>query len=354
MKRAWALGMGLAVALAMLLAGELALEAQEARAVVRIADPPALKYAADEDPADPDRGYHEGRTPPDKAPGSRRVIAVGDSVTFGLAVDAGQAWPAVLQRDLGIQLSMNRIEVLNFGVNGYDAGQVAALVETRLAAWQPDLVLWGAYNNDVAPTWVLHSESLGQPIFVAPASPEMIRLGPPVLDAFLLRHSAAARRLQGARFTRALASQMDLPDPEGFFEDALGRILAWGQQEGVPIGILAIPPHVLSDPTTCPSLVTGPDQCAMFLARHAEITAAIAASGAPWVDLLPAFQASGRREFFPPGLQDPDHPSGEGQALIAREALGLAQRMLGVEERSPESLQEALEQRPHQGPRRGR
>ena len=57
------------------------------------------------------RGDAAGALPPD---GVRRLVAIGDSVTFGWGVADGETWPAQLQAELGRR--GHRVEVLNAGV----------------------------------------------------------------------------------------------------------------------------------------------------------------------------------------------------------------------------------------------
>jgi|KBSSwiStaDraftv2_1062776.scaffolds.fasta_scaffold208956_2 lysophospholipase L1-like esterase len=68
-----------------------------------------------------------------------RIAAIGESVTFGMGVHAGEAWPAVLEqllRDRGLD-----VQVLNFGVIGYTLAQGRELYLGRASAWEPDVLL---------------------------------------------------------------------------------------------------------------------------------------------------------------------------------------------------------------------
>ena len=70
-------------------------------------------------------GWVAGMSPPTKRPGVRRVLAVGDNLTWA-SVRREQAWPAVLERRL------TNTEVFNLGMCGYDAEQVSLI-----APWAP-------------------------------------------------------------------------------------------------------------------------------------------------------------------------------------------------------------------------
>ncbi|MDP6931784.1 MAG: SGNH/GDSL hydrolase family protein, partial [Myxococcota bacterium] len=149
-RRALALALGLGVGSALVGLAEVWQRSREAGPVQLVHDPPGLKYALAEWEPDRSRGWHEGRDTPARTPGTTRIVAVGDSITYGVHVSPRETWPARLAdllEPLAEQRS-SRLEVSNFGVNGYDVEQVASLVTHRLTPWKPDLVIWAAYVND--------------------------------------------------------------------------------------------------------------------------------------------------------------------------------------------------------------
>lgn len=82
-----------------------------------------------------------------RRPGTRRILALGDSWTFGAGVEAGQTWPDHLERLLG---GPARVDVLNTGVSGYETHHEALYYERDLIKFEHDLVLVGFYPvNDV-------------------------------------------------------------------------------------------------------------------------------------------------------------------------------------------------------------
>ncbi|HWR97061.1 MAG TPA: GDSL-type esterase/lipase family protein, partial [Candidatus Methanoperedens sp.] len=86
---------------------------------------------------------------PPKAPGVLRIAAFGDSLTYGEGVAAEEAWPSVLERELGGEY---RVEVLNLGVSGSQSEDVLRFAERRLPQLEPDLVLYGVCLNDFLPS----------------------------------------------------------------------------------------------------------------------------------------------------------------------------------------------------------
>jgi lysophospholipase L1-like esterase len=90
-------------------------------------------------------GFRGGSVSQEKAPGSTRIIAVGDSNTFGWVEDPAANWPAQLQ--LVIQQRSPRAEVLNAGVWGYSSFQGLRRFK-EVVAFHPDLVLVSFGAND--------------------------------------------------------------------------------------------------------------------------------------------------------------------------------------------------------------
>ena len=78
-----------------------------------------------------------------------RVLAVGDSHTWGRSVPEGQNYPARLQRFLD-GAAPGRYSVLNLGIPGTNTSQLLNLLGVSLAHWNPDIVVvWCGVNN----TW---------------------------------------------------------------------------------------------------------------------------------------------------------------------------------------------------------
>ncbi len=84
----------------------------------------------------------------EKPEGTLRVVALGDSQTFGAGIPANGTWPAVVEESLRKSTGEPRVEVMNCSVAGYDAEQSAAALETRWIGFDPDLVLLGYFVND--------------------------------------------------------------------------------------------------------------------------------------------------------------------------------------------------------------
>lgn len=89
-----------------------------------------------------------------------RVLAVGDSYTFGIGVEAADTWPEQLERLLG---GPDMAAVVNTGVPGYSARQMRQAAEEFWPAVQPQVVIAGLYANSfwrVRNPYMLHGGTL--------------------------------------------------------------------------------------------------------------------------------------------------------------------------------------------------
>lgn len=149
-------------------------------------------------------GLRDVERPIEKPAGTLRIAVLGDSIAFGFGVEREQAFPALLERRLAERFPGRPIEVLNFGVPGYDTAQEAALLEQVAAPFAPELVLITYFVNDVEPEF----DGTTEPAAVRWAR----RLGLSGVDRgaenrglermtwFLRRHSRAAELALGQAF----------------------------------------------------------------------------------------------------------------------------------------------------------
>lgn len=86
----------------------------------------------------------------ERAPaGTLRILALGDSWTFGVGVARDETWPKRLESILGQDRS---VEVLNTGVSGYETYHEAIRYRRGLSEFEHHVVIVGIYPvNDVHP-----------------------------------------------------------------------------------------------------------------------------------------------------------------------------------------------------------
>ncbi len=94
-------------------------------------------------------GLRGGEFKPEKTAEEYRVLAVGDSCTFGKSVDEPDCWPRQLERMIAKALPPGqRAMVANAGVNGYSARQYLQSIIDRSPLVEPKLIVVGYNLND--------------------------------------------------------------------------------------------------------------------------------------------------------------------------------------------------------------
>jgi len=84
-----------------------------------------------------------------KPPDVFRILALGDSFTFGFGVEGEASYPKRLEFLLNRAAGRETFEVVNAGMPGYDTRQELAFLREEGLAFQPDLILVGLFGfND--------------------------------------------------------------------------------------------------------------------------------------------------------------------------------------------------------------
>jgi lysophospholipase L1-like esterase len=192
------------------------------------------------------RGAEWGRKPP----GVFRILALGDSCTFGLIARerfgfVKQPYPIKLQRLVERRIGPERVEVLNAGIPGYNSYHGLLLLRTRLRDLDPDLITVRYGWNDL----FLSAQGEGE-AFREPES----ALALFVQDlALRTRLYAFARRLalELRALRRPVADQADSAfsmqrsweptKPIERYERNLRRIVEIGRSRGAEVWLLTSP-----------------------------------------------------------------------------------------------------------------
>jgi len=159
-----------------------------------------------------------------KPPGARRVVAIGESVTFGLGVP--EEWSFVSRIPEFLGSSAGTVEIANGGVPGYTSYQGRHLLESTALSWEPDAVLFyfGAGNELRAASLTDRERGSQMP-------------------------SPLLRRLGGLRILQALGTLLARPPAEtrtvrvplSEFEDDLERMVALARGANA-LPLLVVPP----------------------------------------------------------------------------------------------------------------
>jgi lysophospholipase L1-like esterase len=122
------------------------------------------------------RGMRGAALAPTRA-GTQRIIAIGDSFTFGHGVQDDETYPAVLERLL--EARGHDVQVLNAGVPGYNTDQAYTWMLRDGLALAPDLLLVGVHCSDVSDNFEssLYDVAEGHLVRRAARQTRMYRLG---------------------------------------------------------------------------------------------------------------------------------------------------------------------------------
>jgi lysophospholipase L1-like esterase len=258
-----------------------------------------------------------------RAPGSVRVLVLGDSFAYGIGVADDETFSARLAE------AVPRVEVLNAGVNGYGTGQELLLLREYAAALRPDLVVVAFFWNDVANSFKREFPSfrLADGSLVWPEPGPAAQVSPPPVRRKWLRHSYLYRfgsdRLKLAGWWLSLA--LGIPtESRDFVEDA-DREAAWkltaaliraisdqARAVGARTAVLAIPDQVQVQRRTH---VLGLDP--RDYAVQPRLRAVCEATGIPLIDPLPELRADAARGallYYPRDR----HLTERGHRIVAR------------------------------------
>ncbi|MGH7897132.1 MAG: SGNH/GDSL hydrolase family protein [Candidatus Binatia bacterium] len=121
-------------------------------------------------------GMRQNTDPPlDRAPGTVRILGLGDSGMFGWGVEQGGDYLSLLEATLGRRGDGVRYEVLNLAVPGYNTQLEVEAFRRRGARYRPDIVILGWSEND-----------FGLPYFVT-EKPNFWRTDVSYLEALVFR-----------------------------------------------------------------------------------------------------------------------------------------------------------------------
>ncbi len=273
-----------------------------------------------------ERGFRGPVVPYPRAGGTRRVLYLGDSVTFGYRIARWEdTYPYVIGSMLEARDSIPT-ETVNLAVEGYSQWQQRILLEQEGYGYNPDLVVVGFVLNDV--TEMFHLARFG-------GSDEGFQLRHSYVSIFdrlvsksalcyeiqnLILEIKARRRLGADLRLGALHQEMlevetlmahpEQPNVKMAWDYALADLQAIVDgcgAHGIPVLVVVLPFTVqLSDPER----LSAPQR---VIASYA------AARGIPLIDLLPPLVEYTHRTHVAPErlFLDHDHLSIEGHRVVA-------------------------------------
>lgn len=235
------------------------------------------------------RGLRDAEYAPQPGPGVRRVLALGDSQTFGNGLRLADTWPKQMERRLSAAPDgPARWEVLNAGIPGTDTWQHEILLRRLLEAYRVQAVVLAFYVNDVSPRWRPElrqdrprerTNSFGKRVAYALKRSVLVSL---VLQRLQLLHRGAEAE-RGRDFEGYVLTGAAAPEVEAGWEQ-VERSLAGMQglcaARGIPLLLAVLPRR---------DQVSSPEPPRAYNERIAAIAAR---QGIPVADLLPDLAAA--------------------------------------------------------------
>jgi len=220
-------------------------------------------------------GFRDREFSQAKPGGVYRIAAVGDSVTFGWDQEPDETYPKQLEAGFAA-VGITNVEVLNFGIGGYNSLQEIELIRARALAFEPDLLLLAYVMNDDTVQGA---------------------------DGGLARHFNRTA-CRACDFLALRARQLYRRFGESPTEEALHELGALSAANGIPVVVVIFPLLELSEngrysATTIHDLVR---DLSRTLGFHV-------------LDLLDAFRTAG----FDNVKRDAIHPNAKGNAIAAAE-----------------------------------
>ncbi|HBL29944.1 MAG TPA: hypothetical protein DD490_24155 [Acidobacteria bacterium] len=172
---------------------------------------------------------------PEKPAGTFRVVGLGDSNMFGWGVGEGEPYLQIVEQRLGPD-----VEMLNYGVPGYNGVMEVAAYEHRAAAMSPDLVVIHFIGNDFGLPHFLQapgasrsaSRSYLWELLQARFGSKEDEVDPGLLPHDRSRIDPELRRQARGRYAHMVG-------PEAYVQamDRLGRLT---RERGIPVVVLSL------------------------------------------------------------------------------------------------------------------
>ncbi|MEM9380401.1 MAG: GDSL-type esterase/lipase family protein [Planctomycetota bacterium] len=260
-------------------------------------------------------GMRGAEVPLEKPPGEFRVVALGDSCTFGKSVVESDTWPRQLERLLASEMSPGRTaRVANLGVNGFAGHEYHEMYFRLGAKLSPDLVLVG-YNLNDFPNVIFDVDYR-----VYKNRRLRVLFSQTVRD--WLGRTASYRWLRATYYE--LAKERDWAAAERFARETarngqdsavwkeqvriLSEIVTACRENGTEVAVFLFP---YESQIYLDAYDATPIELARGLCERLDV---------PFVDLAERFRAYAHRTDPPTGLfvrGDRYHPTGEGYAIVA-------------------------------------
>jgi hypothetical protein len=260
------------------------------------------------------RDQRDFEYPVEKPPGTFRVIAIGDSFTYGHGAAFDDVWPKRLERYLYDYQNVKgwRYEVLNWGKSGRATPSEVGFLKANAKQFGADLIVVGYCLNDAeTETGDLRELSALREKTVKIAFDKGTGLNAWLYDHWALYRFVRIRLFNRQRNAGHLAYYPALyrDEYQGWKDTraAIAELGAFSKESGIPAVVLIFP-----------LLSWNLDERYPFPQIHDKIHRELEKAGLGYVDLLPAYHGLDHTVLEAVPFQDP-HPSDVAHRIAAEE-----------------------------------
>lgn len=254
-------------------------------------------------------GYRGHPYPPERTDGTFRIQVFGDSFTFGSGASNDQSYPAIMEQTLNRQ--RDGYEVLNFGVGGHDFGEIANHMSSNVPKYDPDLVIVTFHAGDIISTDIIIEGRAVE------NKPLLVRIQYKLMSSsyfaqLLITYghegfrSVLGKQLSGETIQETKEIESDGPRWKIFRTEIL-RLKSDLLDQCTGLVVVLFPSMIDFERTQAIEL-------------HALLSSWLLSNDISFIDLLPAYQNSGRKASKLWATLLDHHPNEEGYA-IAGEAV---------------------------------
>lgn len=258
-------------------------------------------------------GFRGAEFPAAKDSAVQRIACIGDSHCFGMGVyDDSRIYPSLLQAQLQ---KISPVEVLNFGVPGYNTWQEFAQLENIVLNYAPDFVVLGFFFNDADGNTAIETASGRQKLGEQKNGPTSKSLSSWLKQSYLVMALKNGIERAGLALFDYHPNYIDLKIKSARWQEMKNELAEMAEvlaDRNIPLLVVVFPmTYQLAHPET-------------VSAAQQDILSFLSEKKIEYINLFPIFrrflQANDfeYKKLIVKGIRD-SHPTATGHALVAEE-----------------------------------
>ncbi|MFC2169043.1 SGNH/GDSL hydrolase family protein [Acidobacteriota bacterium] len=237
----------------------------------------------------------------------KRIIFVGDSITYGWNIELEETYHKILERTL--DLKGYDVDAMGMGIVGYNTIQEYYLIKDKALKFNPDMIILQISPNDFERTVSIKRYKEGKELTLVPYNDFLIPylVGQGAISRMLMKYSHFYKFINLKLYWLIKKRNKEFAPKEYFLlgEEAsfqyLKKIKYLLDREGVQFSVVIFPFKKLEDIYPYESL-------------HNKIHQQLEKMHVPYFDLYSAFNENGKEDIW----EDRLHPNAKGNAIAGR------------------------------------